>query len=550
MTSGWRCSPTTRRPSRRSTATRSAGSSSNSAYRCIHSHGAGRFDGGRRIGYRLAEEGITCSSAVNRATVARIGSVRLARPLNDRHRRRCRRPAHGRRVLVERSGRPRPTPPTRFAGLDRAGVGRRGDRRWQRGVGGRDGRRRQGSARPRDRARAQAHARWKHPPYAQHPLHARGEDEFSKGSYLFDELWKDLCNVGDGPNDEELARITVGDSETMPAWMDDHGARWQKPLHGTLHLDRTNRFFLGGGKALLNAYYREAAGRSRITVVYDAKVEEFDFVDARCTSLVVAYAGARHRVRTRAVVCASGGFEANLEWLARYWGDAATTTSSAARPTTTGTCSPSCTRPTPRARGRNAGSTRSRSTRERRSSTAASPPGSTRSRSASSVNQSGQRFYDEGEDIWPKRYATWGRLIAEQPGQIATAFWDSKVNHLFLPPMYGVTSADTIAGLASALDLDPDAVSQPWKPTTAPWSMAARSTRPCLDDCHTRSLTPEKTHWAQRLDRPPYYGIAMRPGITFTYMGVAVEHDARVDGRTARPSTTCSRPARSCPETS
>ncbi len=97
-----------------------------------------------------------------------------------------------------------------------------------------------------------------------------GSDEFSKGSYLFDELWKDLCNVGDGPNNEELARITVGDSETMPAWMDDHGARWQKPLHGTLHLDRTNRFFLGGGKALLNAYYREAAGRPRITIVYDA----------------------------------------------------------------------------------------------------------------------------------------------------------------------------------------------------------------------------------------------------------------------------------------
>ena len=37
-----------------------------------------------------------------------------------------------------------------------------------------------------------------------------GEDEFSKGSYLFEELWKDLCNAGDGPNNEDLARITVG----------------------------------------------------------------------------------------------------------------------------------------------------------------------------------------------------------------------------------------------------------------------------------------------------------------------------------------------------
>ena len=34
------------------------------------------------------------------------------------------------------------------------------------------------------------------------------------------------------------------------------------------------------------------------------------------------------------------------------------------------------------------------------------------------VNKNGDRFYDEGEDVWPKRYAIWGRLIAQQPDQI------------------------------------------------------------------------------------------------------------------------------------
>ena len=33
------------------------------------------------------------------------------------------------------------------------------------------------------------------------------------------------------------------------------------------------------------------------------------------------------------------------------------------------------------------------------------------------VNRDGERFYDEGEDFWPKRYAIWGRLVAQQPGQ-------------------------------------------------------------------------------------------------------------------------------------
>ena len=34
------------------------------------------------------------------------------------------------------------------------------------------------------------------------------------------------------------------------------------------------------------------------------------------------------------------------------------------------------------------------------------------------VNKHAQRFYDEGEDFWPKRYAIWGRLVAGQPDQI------------------------------------------------------------------------------------------------------------------------------------
>ena len=48
------------------------------------------------------------------------------------------------------------------------------------------------------------------------------------------------------------------------------------------------------------------------------------------------------------------------------------------------------------------------------------------------------------------------------------------------------------------------------------------------DDCHTRGLSPEKTHWALRIDEPPYYGYPLRPGITFTYLGVNVTPQARI----------------------
>jgi tricarballylate dehydrogenase len=56
-----------------------------------------------------------------------------------------------------------------------------------------------------------------------------------------------------------------------------------------------------------------------------------------------------------------------------------------------------------------------------------------------------------------------------------------------------------------------------------------------LDDCRALGATPVKSHWAQRLDKPPFYGVAMRPGITFTYMGVAVNADARVTATDGSP---------------
>ena len=57
-----------------------------------------------------------------------------------------------------------------------------------------------------------------------------------------------------------------------------------------------------------------------------------------------------------------------------------------------------------------------------------------------------------------------------------------------------------------------------------------------LDDCRTQGLTPDKTHWAQRLDTPPYYAWPLRPGITFTYLGVKVNEQARVLMKDGRPS--------------
>ncbi len=130
--------------------------------------------------------------------------------------------------------------------------------------------------------------------------------------------------------------------------MERHGVRFQPSLSGTLSLSRTNAFFLGGGKALVNAYYNTAADLG-VTILYEAKVSHITIENDTFESLRVTIDGKDLEIAGRAVVLASGGFQADLEWLARAWGPAPRTSSFAARPTIAAKCSRICSTPVPRA---------------------------------------------------------------------------------------------------------------------------------------------------------------------------------------------------------
>ena len=71
-----------------------------------------------------------------------------------------------------------------------------------------------------------------------------------------------------------------------------------------------------------------------------------------------------------------------------------------------------------------------------------------------------------------------------------------------------------------------------------------------LDDCSTDGIHPAKSHWARRLDTPPFLAYPLRPGITFTYLGVAVNERAQIVLQDGRRFEKCSPPARSCRATS
>ena len=355
-----------------------------------------------------------------------------------------------------------------------------------------------------------------------------GPQDVLVDAYPEEEYWQDLLKVTAGRTNQTLARIAIRASSTCRDWMRRHGVHFQPPLSGALHVARTNAFFLGGGKALVNAYYRSAAALG-VAIRYDAPVDALELADGR---FVAARIGAE-RIGARACVLAAGGFESNREWLDEAWG----TNERGERPAQN-----FLVRGTRFNTGvllrfmLEAGADRvSDPTQAHMVAIDARAPlydGGicTRIDCVSLgvvVNREGERFYDEGEDFWPKRYAIWGRLVAAQPGQIAYSIIDAKAVGRFMPPVFAGTRADSLAELARALRLPEDA----FLATLARYNAACRAgsfDHTALDDCATDGVVPAKTHWARTIDTPPYFGYALRPGVTFTYLGLKVNERAAV----------------------
>lgn len=364
-------------------------------------------------------------------------------------------------------------------------------------------------------------------------LHDQATD-YLTGPYSEEEFWDDLLRVTGGETNRQLARFTIRESSGLGEFMQQQGCRFQPPLRGTLQLSRTNAFFLGGGKALVNAYY-QTAQRLGVEIAYDSHATDLNIQDGEFHSVLVASAGETYQIRAKAVVVASGGFQANIAWLKEYWGDAAENF---------------IIRGTSQNKGRMLRVLLDQGIK---------PVGQPKQCHAVAidarapkfeggivtrldcipfgivVNKQAERFYDEGEEFWPKRYAIWGRLVAQQPDQIAYSIVDAKAMGRFMPSVYPPIEAGSIRELAVKLKLGPTALQE----TVDLFNRSVRSgtfNSSILDDCGTDNLKPPKSHWALPLDSPPFYGYPLRPGITFTYLGVTVNERAQVIMQTDQPA--------------
>ncbi len=364
-------------------------------------------------------------------------------------------------------------------------------------------------------------------------LHEHANDHLT-GPYLEKEFWDDLLQITGGQTNEQLARFTIRESMDIGSWMANHGCHFQPSMRGTLHLGRTNAFFLGGGKALMNAYYA-TAGKLGVEILYDAEVRNLEIHEGNFTSATFGVNGSTRKIKAKTVVIASGGFQSNIEWLKKYWGESADNF---------------IVRGTPYDKGRMLRVLLDRG---------AKPVGDTRQCHAVAVdarapkfdggivtrldcmpfgivvNKHARRFYDEGENFWPKRYAIWGRLVAQQPDQIAYSIIDSKSTNLFIPSVFPPIEANSIGEMAVKLSLNQSALEK----TVSTFNKSTRLGTfdpTVLDECRTEGIEPPKSHWARPLDTPPFYGYPLRPGITFTYLGVTVNEKSQVIMQDDKPA--------------
>ena len=349
-------------------------------------------------------------------------------------------------------------------------------------------------------------------------------------AYPEEEFWQDLLQ---GHRRARPTRRWRGwrsaHSASCRDWMRRHGVRFQPSLSGTLHLSRTNAFFLGGGKALVNAYYRSAEALG-VQVRYDARSTGSNSTDGR----FVAAWRRRRAHRGAGLRGRRGGFESNLEWLREAWGRNERGEWPADNFLIRGTrFNPGVLLKDLLDAGADA---------DRRSD-AGAHGGHRRPRAAVRRRHlHAGRLRLAGHRRQPRRRALLRRgrgLLAQalrdlgpagrrsSRGRSAYSIIDAKAVGRFMPPVFrrraGRHRWPNWRGSSGC------------RRSGVRAHRAARSTRPAaaarfdhavLDDCRTEGLAPPKTHWARPIDTPPFFGYALRPGITFTYLGLKVDEQA------------------------
>jgi tricarballylate dehydrogenase len=338
--------------------------------------------------------------------------------------------------------------------------------------------------------------------------------------------FEDIMKVSAGKADPALTTITIRNSRRAKAGLSRLGIRWTLPTSNPGRADSV----LGKGAALALAL-RRAVKKAGIPILYQTKALEICLSDGQPPAVKVKTKNGVRKIPCKAVIVATGGFQGDRKMVVRYLGKGADRLALRGYRGNTGDGHKMAMKIGARLVGMEGyhggiihyGYKKFPWVGERRGmrSVKKYEPGIL-------VNRDGKRFVDEGEDTADKTYAKFGRIIAlTQPGGIAYLIFDSKAKDI-IDPMYdgpekGPVESMTVEDLARKLSISPPRLRR-----------TIESFNDTVDIGKTLRLTPPKSNFAQRIDKPPFYAYVVTGGMTFTFGGIKINEKAEALSKTTK----------------
>jgi tricarballylate dehydrogenase len=363
------------------------------------------------------------------------------------------------------------------------------------------------------------------------------------GTYTEDQFYDDLCRMTQYHTNPRLAETLVTRSLDTMLWMRSRGVRFA-PIYGRQAFKVEGRFKFwggltveawGGGPGLVDSLYTIASLKG-IDVSYQSRALELVHDDNGVHGVIVRIQGHTQKFDAKAVVLASGGFEANAEWRTRYLGPGWDLAKVRGTRFNTGDGIRMALEIGGMAYGNWSGCHAVGWDRNAPEFGDLSVGDGFQKHSypfGIMVNGRGRRFVDEGADFRNYTYAKYGRAILEQPGQFAWQIFDRKVAHL-LRDEYRIkrvtkVSAESLEELSSKLeDVDPQGFLEEVRAYNGAVQTAIPFNPNLKDGRCTRGLLLNKSNWANPLDSPPFEAYAVTCGITFTFGGLRIDDNANV----------------------
>jgi tricarballylate dehydrogenase len=363
------------------------------------------------------------------------------------------------------------------------------------------------------------------------------------GAYTEAQFLDDMGRVTGYRTDPELCELLVRRSRDTLLWMRGKGVRFA-PIWGrqAFLVDGRFRFWGGltveawGGGPGLVAAWTQAARTAGIDVRYGARALSLIADDAGVKGVRVKHAGRTLDIAARAVVLASGGFQANVEWRTRYLGPGWDLAKVRGTRFNTGDGHRMALEIGAMSKGQWSGCHAVGWDLNAPEVGDLAVGDAFQKHSypfGIMLNARGERFVDEGADFRNYTYARYGRVILAQPGHFAWQVFDAKVKHL-LRDEYRIrqvtkVQAETLEALVQKLE-GVDAVRA--LATLKAWNAAVRTDIPfdpnVKDGRCAVGLEIPKSNWANTLDQPPFEAYAVTCGVTFTFGGLAITGDAEV----------------------